>query len=76
MAETRGTFADYNPDTYSYKPRRNALLLAIAPTATISNIAGTSSGIEPFFSNIYSREILLGKFTVVVKPLVEQLKTA
>ena len=74
LALTRGTFDDYDANRYDYAPRRNALLMAIAPTATISNIAGTSSGIEPFFSNIYSREILLGKFTVVVKPLVDELK--
>ncbi len=43
LEKTRGTFADYSPENYPYAPRRNILLLAIAPTATISNIAGTSS---------------------------------
>jgi ribonucleoside-diphosphate reductase alpha chain len=50
------------------------LLLAIAPTASISNIAGTSSGIEPFFANVYSRETISGKFTIIVKELIQQLK--
>lgn len=74
LAKTRGTFADYDKDRYSYEPRRNILLLAIAPTATISNIAGTSSGIETFFSNVYARETISGKFTIVVKHLTERLK--
>jgi len=66
---------DYDPKKYSYKPRRNILLLAIAPTASISNIAGTSSGIENYFANVYSRETISGSFTVIVKELVKQLKT-
>ncbi len=76
LAKTRGTFADYDSTRYSYEPRRNILLLAIAPTATISNIAGTSSGIETFFSNVYARETISGKFTIVVKHLIERLKAA
>lgn len=43
LAAERGTFADYSTENYPYVPRRNILLMAIAPTATISNIAGTSS---------------------------------
>lgn len=74
LVKTRGTFADYDPTRYAYEPRRNILLLAIAPTATISNIAGTSSGIETFFSNVYARETISGKFTIVVQHLIEKLK--
>ncbi len=76
LATERGTFGDWSADRYSYGPRRNALLLAIAPTASISNIAGTSSGIETFFANVYSRETLSGKYTIIVKQLVDQLKEA
>lgn len=76
LAQERGTFGDRSAEQYSYGPRRNALLLAIAPTASISNIAGTSSGIETFFANVYSRETLSGKYTIIVKQLVEQLKEA
>ncbi len=72
--KTRGTFADYSKERYPYEPRRNILLLAIAPTATISNIAGTSSGIETFFSNVYARETISGKFTIVVQHLIDKLK--
>jgi ribonucleoside-diphosphate reductase alpha chain len=75
LAQSRGTFGDYH-DGYGYKPRRNILLLAIAPTASISNIAGTSSCIEPFFANVYSRETISGKFTIIVKELINQLKQA
>lgn len=73
LAASRGTFADYH-EWYGYKPRRNILLLSIAPTASISNIAGTSSGIEPYYANVYSRETTSGKFTIVVKQLVEEIK--
>ena len=74
MVKTRGTFADYSAENYPYEPRRNILLLAIAPTATISTIAGTSSGIETFFSNVYARETISGKFTIVVQHLIAKLK--
>lgn len=74
LAKDRWTFADYDPKRYEYEPRRNILLMAIAPTASISNIAWTSSGIEPFFSNVYARETLSGKFTIIVKWLVDKLK--
>ncbi|MFA7285011.1 MAG: ribonucleoside-diphosphate reductase subunit alpha, partial [Candidatus Absconditabacterales bacterium] len=73
LAKTRGTFGDYH-EGYGYEPRRNILLLSIAPTASISNIAGTSSCIEPYYANVYSRETTSGKFTIIVKQLVEELK--
>ncbi len=74
LAAERGTFADYSTENYPYAPRRNILLMAIAPTATISNIAGTSSGVETYFSNVYARETVSGKFTIIVRALVEKLK--
>lgn len=74
LAAERGTFADYSAENYPYAPRRNILLMAIAPTATISNIAGTSSGVETYFSNVYARETVSGKFTIIVKALVDKLK--
>jgi ribonucleoside-diphosphate reductase alpha chain len=78
LAVERGAFADYqeNPSHYSYKARRNSLLLALMPTATTSNIVWASSCIEPYFSNVYTREIISGKFTVVNTHLVNQLKKA
>lgn len=74
LAKERGAFAHYNPETYTYEARRNALLMAIAPTASISLIAGTSSTVDPYFSNIYSRETLGGKFTIVNEYLVDLCK--
>ena len=57
-----------------YKPRKNLVLMAIAPTSSISLIAGTSSTIDPYFANVYSRETLSGKFTIIIKNLINQLK--
>lgn len=74
LGQERGTFEHYNKETYTYGPRRNAILMAIAPTASISLIAGTSSGADPYFSNLYSRETLGGKFTIINETLVHQLK--
>lgn len=74
LCEQRGPFRDYDATRYPYPARRNALLLAIAPTASISLIAGTSSTVDSFFANVYSRETLGGKFTIVIRQLVEQLK--
>lgn len=75
LSKDRGTFGDYSAENYPYEPRRNILLLAIAPTATISNIAGTSSWVETYFSNVYARETVSGKFTIIVKALVDKLKS-
>ncbi len=44
---------------------RNSNVMAIAPTATISNITGVSQSIEPAFSNLYVKSNLSGEFTVV-----------
>lgn len=74
LAQTRWTFGDYDPKRYNYEPRRNILLLAVAPTASISLIAGTSSTIDSYFANVYSRETLGGKFTIIIKQLIDQLK--
>ncbi|MBI4250110.1 ribonucleoside-diphosphate reductase subunit alpha [Candidatus Uhrbacteria bacterium] len=55
---------------------RNSNCLAIAPTATISNIAGTVPSIEPIYKNIYVKSNMSGDFTVVNPYLVEDLKSA
>ena len=52
---------------------RNSNCMAIAPTATISNIAGTVPCVEPTFKNIYMKENLSGNFTVVNKYLIDAL---
>jgi ribonucleoside-diphosphate reductase alpha chain len=53
---------------------RNALLLAIAPTATIASIAGSYECIEPQVSNLFKRETLSGEFLQVNSYLVADLK--
>ena len=54
---------------------RNSNVLAIAPTATISNITATSACIEPLYKNIYVKSNLSGEFTVLNTFLVKDLKT-
>ncbi|MCO4892210.1 ribonucleoside-diphosphate reductase subunit alpha [Cupriavidus sp. WGtm5] len=53
---------------------RNSNCIAIAPTATISNIIGVSACIEPTFQNLYVKSNLSGEFTVVNDYLVRDLK--
>jgi ribonucleoside-diphosphate reductase alpha chain len=53
---------------------RNSNCLAIAPTATISNICGVSQSIEPTYQNLYVKSNLSGEFTVVNPYLVRDLK--
>ncbi len=74
LAKERGAFPHYYEAKYDYPPRRNAVLLAVAPTASISIIAGTSSSIDNYFSNIFSRDTLSGKFIVINKPLMQELE--
>jgi ribonucleoside-diphosphate reductase alpha chain len=53
---------------------RNSNCMAIAPTATISNIAGSVPAIEPVYKNIFVESNISGDFTVVNPYLVEDLK--
>ena len=53
---------------------RNSNCMAIAPTATISNICGVSQSIEPTYQNLYVKSNLSGEFTVVNPYLVRDLK--
>ncbi|MFC5278405.1 ribonucleoside-diphosphate reductase subunit alpha [Halorubrum rubrum] len=53
---------------------RNSNTTAVAPTATISTIAGTSPSIEPLYSNLYVKSNMSGDFTVVNERLVADLK--
>ncbi|NDG84662.1 MAG: ribonucleoside-diphosphate reductase subunit alpha [Proteobacteria bacterium] len=52
---------------------RNSLLLAPMPTASTSQILGNNECIEPITSNIYTRRVLSGEFTVINKHLVQDL---
>ena len=53
---------------------RNSNVMAIAPTATIANIAGVSQSIEPTYQNLFVKSNLSGEFTVVNPYMVRDLK--
>src|SRR5690606_14210833 len=53
---------------------RNSNTMAIAPTATISNICGVSQSIEPAYQNLFVKSNMSGDFTVVNAQLVHDLK--
>ena len=53
---------------------RNSNTMAIAPTATISNICGVTQSIEPSYQNLFVKSNLSGDFTVVNASLVRDLK--
>jgi ribonucleoside-diphosphate reductase alpha chain len=84
LSKTRGELEGYNDDSTmpweSLKKEikehgmRNSNCLAIAPTATISNITGTNPCIEPIFRNIYTKENTDGSFIVINHYLMEDLK--
>lgn len=74
LAEKRGVFATH-PDSI-YKDRmklRNATITTIAPTGTLSIIAGCSSGIEPLFAVSYVRNVLEGTKLYEVNPYFEKI---
>ena len=53
---------------------RNSNTMAIAPTATISNICSVSQSIDPTYQNLYVKSNLSGEFTIINEYLVEDLK--
>lgn len=54
---------------------RNSNCMAIAPTATISNISGCFPSIEPMYKNIYVKSNISGEFTIINEKLVDDLKS-
>jgi ribonucleoside-diphosphate reductase alpha chain len=72
LAEKRGNFPYYKESAFdnpSTPYMRNATTTTIAPTGTISIVAGTSSGIEPVFAVAYVRRVLDGKSLHEMHPL-------
>jgi ribonucleoside-diphosphate reductase alpha chain len=72
----RGAKLDWQPlrDKISLQGMRNSNVLAIAPTATIANIMGTSPCIEPVYKNMFVKSNLSGDFVVLNPYMVRDLK--
>ena len=78
MRQDRTQRLDWNSlrDLIKKQGMRNSNVLAIAPTATISNICSVTQSIEPTYQNLFVKSNLSGEFTVVNPYLVAELKAA
>jgi len=71
-AEKIGPFPAWQGSIWKEFPVRNAAMTTIAPTGTISLLAGCSSGIEPIFSFAYTRKNTVGKTFIIVNPVFQE----
>ncbi|MEM0358000.1 MAG: vitamin B12-dependent ribonucleotide reductase [Candidatus Bathyarchaeia archaeon] len=75
IAEKRGSFPNFDRSIWKdkYRAMRNATVTTIAPTGSISIIAGCSSGIEPLFAISFIRKVLDGTRLFETNPLFEMV---
>ncbi|MEM2412323.1 MAG: adenosylcobalamin-dependent ribonucleoside-diphosphate reductase, partial [Candidatus Bathyarchaeia archaeon] len=75
IAEKRGSFPNFDKSIWKdkYRAMRNATVTTIAPTGSISIIAGCSSGIEPLFAISFIRKVLDGTRLFETNPLFEMV---
>jgi len=76
LGKVRGSFPNFKGSTWQqegYKTMRNATVTTIAPTGSISIIAGCSGGIEPVFAVAFVRNVMDGSKLLEVQPTFEQL---
>ncbi len=75
LGKRRGSFPNFKRSVWAkkYKAMRNATTTTIAPTGTISIIAGCSSGIEPLFAISYIRNVMDRTELLEVNPLFEKV---
>jgi ribonucleoside-diphosphate reductase alpha chain len=77
LGEERGSFPLFEESRLKgWSHMRNATVTTVAPTGTISIIAGTSSGIEPLFALAFVRRVLEGARLLEVSPLFESAAAA
>jgi len=75
LGEERGSFPNFDRSVWKdkYQAMRNATITTIAPTGSISIIAGCSSGIEPLFAISFMRKVLEGTRLFEINPLFEMI---